>query len=110
MTDIITSTQNPRIKAVVDLHHARARRESGQMLIDGAREIGRAIDAGIQIDEAYFCPDRLDGGQVKNLVGRLQETGCAMIAVSDRVYDKIGYGERSDGIVAVARRPVRRLE
>ena len=40
MTDsAITSSTNPRIKAVVRLRDRRERERSGQTLIDGAREL-----------------------------------------------------------------------
>ena len=42
----ITSLQNPRVKAAVRLRDGRHREKQGRILIDGARELGRAIDGG----------------------------------------------------------------
>ena len=41
----ITSLQNPRLKELVKLRDRRARDEAGSFLIEGYREIVRALDA-----------------------------------------------------------------
>ncbi len=128
MTDLISSPQNPRIKAVAALRESRARRESGRILIDGYREVERAIDAGVVIDEAYHCDsnaDESDGagagagamGDAKageadaapRLLARLRDSGALVTRVAPRVFEKIGYGDRTEGIVAIADRPRRAL-
>lgn len=109
MTDIITSPQNPRIKAVAELREARARRESGLILIDGVREIGRAVDAGVELQDAYVCDELARSDSAREVAARLRESGVAVTAVSSRVYEKIAYGERGDGVVVVAQRPRRGL-
>ena len=43
---IITSLQNPRVKDAVRLRDRRHREKQGRILIDGARELHRAIAAG----------------------------------------------------------------
>lgn len=105
MTDLITSTRNPRIKAVADLREPRERRERGLILIDGRREIERAVAAGIVCEEAYVCHDLLEGDVSQALLAALRERGAAVVAVNAVVYEKIAYGNRADGILVVARRP-----
>jgi len=43
---IITSLQNPRVKDAVRLRDRRHREKQGRILIDGARELRRAIEQG----------------------------------------------------------------
>lgn len=105
MTAIITSPQNPRIKAVADLRESRSRRETGLILIDGLREIGRALDAGIAIDEAFCCNEINMTDAAQAMTKRLRENGATVTGVSKRVYEKIGYGDRADGVIVVAHRP-----
>ena len=49
----ITSTANPRIKAALGLRDRREREQTGLTIVDGAREIRRAIAAGIEVVEAF---------------------------------------------------------
>ncbi|MBX3394668.1 MAG: RNA methyltransferase [Phycisphaerae bacterium] len=110
MTDAITSTRNPRIKEVTDLRDARTRRETGLILIDGLREIQRAIDSGVVIEEAFVHQPKLQTPAGQAVLHRLREIGARLVTISDRVLEKIAYGERGDGLVVVARRPSHSLE
>ena len=44
---LITSTSNPRVRAALALRERRGRSESGRLLVDGTREVLRAIEAGL---------------------------------------------------------------
>ena len=52
---IITSLQNPRIKQAVRLRDRRDRDEAGLFLIEGRREVARAIDNGWELHTLFFC-------------------------------------------------------
>ena len=51
----INSLQNGRVKTAAKLRSRRGRAKQGRFLIDGAREISRAIDAGVKLVEAFVC-------------------------------------------------------
>ena len=53
-TKEITSLQNPRVKAVVDLRERRSRDETGSMIVEGVREISLAQKAGVVFSELYL--------------------------------------------------------
>ena len=106
----ITSLQNPRIKAALRLRSSRQRRKQGRLLIDGLREIGRAIQAGIHLIEGFFCPQKADSGQLQKLLDLWAKTGTPLWQVSPAVMEKLAYGQREEGMVAVAEMPSRRLE
>ncbi len=57
----ITSTANPRIKAFAKLKTARDRRTTGLFLIEGRREVARAIAAHVDIETLLLCPELLNG-------------------------------------------------
>lgn len=105
----ITSAQNPRFRAALALREARQRRQQGRILIDGLREIGRALDAGVAPIEAWVDPERLSSAEIDTLVGRLEAAGSAVIVADSRLIQRLGYGERSTGIVTVAETPRRAL-
>ena len=58
---ILTSLANPRIKAVSALRDRRERDRTGLTVVDGAREIRRAIDAGADLVEVFVCEPLLAG-------------------------------------------------
>ena len=108
MTELITSRQNARIKEAAKLRAARQRTKQGRFLIDGAREIGRALDAGIEVLETFVCEALCTSETARDLSLRLTDANCAY--VTSEVFEKIGFGERNDGVVVVAKTPVRTLE
>lgn len=50
----ITSLQNMLIKQAQALRETSVRREKGMTIIDGAREIKRAIEAGLILDKIFY--------------------------------------------------------
>ena len=53
----ISSLQNPRVKLLVKLRDRRPRDEAGVFLIEGYREIRRALEKHLPLRENYFSPD-----------------------------------------------------
>jgi TrmH family RNA methyltransferase len=99
----ISSPGNPRIKAAGALRDRRARTSSGLTLIDGARELRRALDAGIPIVEAFIVESRLAGPDARAALDGLQAAGTDVVPVSDAALARLAFGDRNEGIVAVAR-------
>src|SRR4051812_49035877 len=54
---VIASLQNPKVKAVVQLHQSKARRETGHILIEGRHPIAEALKADLTILEYYVRED-----------------------------------------------------
>jgi TrmH family RNA methyltransferase len=93
----------------MDLRAARARRERGLMLVDGAREIGRALDAGIVPEEAWVAPESIRSDAARGLLPRLASAG-SIVETSPELLARLAYGDRDEGIVAVLRTPSTDLE
>ncbi len=98
----ITSAQNPRVKAAVRLRESRARRKQGLFLIDGAREISRAIDAGVEIDEAFLCAELCTSVERQTAARRAGDAARRSYLVTPDVFSKLAFGHRAEGTVAVA--------
>jgi len=101
----ITSRQNPRVKQAVALRDSRERRRSGRILIDGARETLRAIEAGISPVEAFICDELCQSAEAQEARTAIQASSAEQLHVSPDVFAKIAFGDRHDGIIAVASRP-----
>ncbi len=102
---ILTSTANPRVKAAVALRDRRERDRTGLTLIDGAREVRRALDAGVEVVEAFVCEPLLAGPDARAALDRLGADGASMTVTSEAVFAKLAFGERAEGLIAVVRIP-----
>jgi len=106
----ISSPHNPRVKRAAKLRDARHRHKQGRILIEGVRELGRAMDAGVEVEEAFVCPALCSGAQAGRLVRRLERSNALVFEVSEPVFRRLAFGERAEGVVAVAVPPQRRLK
>jgi TrmH family RNA methyltransferase len=105
----ITSPRNPRLKAAAALRKRRGRDAGGRILIDGARALGLALDAGVAVETVFHCPDR-DGADAAAVVARAAQGGVAVEAVGAAAFGRLAYGDAPDSVVAVAVRPAMGLE
>ena len=104
MTEPITSLTNPRVKAAVRLRDRRERETTGLTIIDGAREILRALDAGVDLETAFLAPDLLRLPDAPAVADRLRQRPTTF-EVAPPVLAKVAFGERTDGVVAIVRTP-----
>lgn len=102
---IVTSLANPRVKAANALRDRRERDRSGLTLIDGARELRRALDAGVAVLEAFMYEPMLGGPDARAALDRLRANGTTLQPTSEAVFAKLAFGQRADGLVAVVRIP-----
>ncbi len=107
--EIITSLQNPRVKAAAKLRDARQRTRHCRFLIDGVRELQRAVDAGVTLVEVFVCPALVASPEALALVAMLRGTQIDVVDVTPNVFEKLAYGDRAEGLLAVARTPRRSL-
>jgi TrmH family RNA methyltransferase len=108
MLERITSVQNPRIKTAAKLRNRDDRQSQQRIMIDGVREISRALDANVEIQELFVCEELLRG-EAQSVVQRAQAGDTRLFEVSSAVLEKLTFGQRNEGLVAVATLPQRRL-
>lgn len=109
MPEKITSLQNPRIKQLVRLRDRRPRDEAGVFLVEGYREIRRALERATPLREVYFAPDWFLGENEPALLQEARTAGAELIELSKEAFAKVAYRERPDGLLAVAPQWRRRL-
>ena len=102
----LTSPHNPRLKAAAKLRDRRTRVHEGRFLIDGRREIERAMVAGVVIEEVYSSAD---DENATDLAQQLRQQGAQILTTTPNVFAKIAFGERDEGLVAIAQTPQRTL-
>lgn len=106
----ITSLQNPHVKAAVRLRERKHREKQGQILIDGARELRRAIDAGLALIEVFVCPTLCRSREARQMAAILPSAGATIFSVTEPVFAKLAFGNRVEGILAVAAMPEQGLD
>ncbi|MCC9606008.1 RNA methyltransferase [Blastopirellula sp. JC732] len=106
MPERITSVQNPRIKAAAKLRQRRAREQQGRTIIDGVREIDRALAKGFPLLELFLCDEMLVGAEADALRNRVDsQRDLNVYEITRDVCEKLSFGERAEGAVAVANYP-----
>lgn len=106
-TSHIASASNPRIKELVKLRDRVHRDRAGLILIEGYRELLRAVNAGVQIKELYYCETFFLGENEPDLIRRAGDSGAGLYSVEETPFRKISYRDRPDGLIAVSQ-PVKR--
>ena len=104
-TPRITSVANPRVRAAVGLRDRRTREAAGLTIVDGAREVRRALDAGVMVVDAFVCESELAGPDARTALDRLVGLDAPRISVSEAVFSKLAFGGRTEGLVLVVRTP-----
>jgi TrmH family RNA methyltransferase len=103
--EIITSTANALVKRAAALHDKRERDRTGLMLIEGVRELARAVAAGVALERCYVCPAVIAHDEERSLLAALASAHARIVDVSPRVFEKIAYRGGTGGFLAVARQP-----
>jgi TrmH family RNA methyltransferase len=101
----LTSAANPRFRAAAALRDRRDRQRTGRLLVDGAREVGQALDAGVELVEAFVEAGPARDPEVAMVTARAAARGVPLIPVTAELLARLAYGERASGIVAVVTAP-----
>lgn len=127
----ITSPANPRFKFALRLRESRFRRRQGKFLVDGQREIARALLAGLEL-EALFVPLESEAaaaelwrqllaaaggeqGQRDSAIEQredrfISQLEATLLTVPGGLLDRLAYGQRSEDWVAQFKTPRWELE
>ena len=106
----LASPTNPRIKAVARLRDRRERDSTGLTVVDGAREVRRALDSGVEVVEAFVCEPLLAGEDARAALDILATAHIPVTTTTETAFAKIAFGDRAEGLLAVVRAPSRRLD
>lgn len=96
---LLTSTKNDRIKALQKLEKSSERRKENLFVLEGIREIEKAIRANYTFTEVFYNPNIASEAEVDTLFKK----NIPKTAVSNHVFEAIAYRENRDGIIALAR-------
>ena len=96
--DIISSTQNQRVRYVKSLQSkARLRRSDRKLVLEGDRLIADALLRGGAPDLALYSPEHAN----YDLIAQLQNGRCTLLPVSAAVLSYVSDTQQTPGILAV---------
>lgn len=97
---LITSLQNQRIKNVVKLRQRRQRDAQRLTIVEGTREVLRALQQGVVPQEAFICPELVLEADAETAVTLLNQLPAITIhEVTPDVFAKMAYREESGGLL-----------
>ena len=90
----ISSTQNPKVKRLQELQQkSQERRRSGLFVVEGRREIERAVSHGYAIDTLFCCPAICGNAWQQIPAGRV-------VTLAPYIYNKVAYRGGTEGLIA----------
>jgi RNA methyltransferase, TrmH family len=97
----IDSPKNPTVKALARLRERRHREREGLFLIEGAREVTRAAQAGVPLEQLLIAETFL-GDEGRALL-REAPADLKRFELSEAAFARLSLRQNPDGVLAVAR-------
>ena len=98
MIEPIKSTQNETLKSVGKLHYKKQRDTTGLFVIEGRKEIEFALIGGFDLESLWVVSSHLS--TALQLV-KQHHLSCKLYEITASCFEKIGYRETSEGLLAV---------
>ena len=110
MNEVLTSPHNPRVRALVALRDRRGREDAGRILIEGGREVLRALEAGIAVETVFVAEAGCRTAECAAALDLAAGHGAEVVRLGERAFERAAFGERAEGILAVAIPPPATLD
>jgi TrmH family RNA methyltransferase len=105
MATLLTSLHNARIKNILKLNNRRQRDAQKRTIVEGVREIERALKCGVVPQEAYICPELITTDEATAVWQQLQslaeERQIALFTITTELFAKVAYRGQSGGILII---------
>lgn len=98
----LTSLQNSLVKEVFRLRDRSEREKEKRFLIEGYREILRAVQSGHPIEMLWVCSELFLGSNEGALIEQIKRNGAKLIRCTEAIFRKLSYRDRPDGLLAMA--------
>jgi TrmH family RNA methyltransferase len=110
MNAVLTSPHNPRVRALIALRDRRGRAEAGRILVEGGREVMRALRSGVRVETAFVAEDGCRTAECEEAVALARERGADVVLLGERAFERAAFGDRAEGVLAVAEPPPTTLD
>ena len=105
----ISSIQNPEIRELITIKEKKkGRSSSGLFVLEGIREYVLARKAGYEFAKFFICPEILPESEWNDLIDA--NTNASLRIVTKKVYDRIAYRGKTEGLIALTHSWSHKLE
>jgi TrmH family RNA methyltransferase len=94
--------QHPRVKQFTSLKRNLKGNPDRLVPLEGLWEVGRALDAGLELRAFFVSPELLRGDAGRSMADRVVATGVHSYQVSGKVFERMADREGPDGLAAIA--------
>jgi RNA methyltransferase, TrmH family len=98
----ISSLKNSKVREIKNLRDKKERDEKKLFLVEGYKEISRALDAGVVVNSLFFCEELFLKNNEWPLIQKIKEKGSELFRIPKFLFEKIAYRERPDGLLVIA--------
>lgn len=102
--NVITSVKNPLVKQVLTLQKSSERKKQNLFIIEGKKEIEKALKAQYSINKVIICPEIYSANAEFNFQKN------QIVLVSKSVFTKLAYRENNLGVLVIATPKVHHLQ
>lgn len=107
---MITSRQNPRLKAALALKGRKGRRDQCRFLAEGYKLLSEVKGQPEQLLELWLDSDKADQPLGREWTGFTQSNGGSVFTLPAQLFAELADTETSQGVVAVMRLPMHDLD
>lgn len=104
-TEYISSAQNPKVKHLLALQEkSRLRRSEGLFVVEGLREVRHALEAGLEADSLFVCPEIFDAAPAEDrdaICAAVNPPGCGLETAVNRAGNRFADGNSAGMGMAV---------
>jgi TrmH family RNA methyltransferase len=104
MSELISSSQNSKIKFLRSLYRKKYRREENKFLLEGRRIVEDALKEKANLSQAYYSPQFIDNQINRELVKKLK-SNTEVFQIEDSLLEEVADTETPQGIIAVVDQP-----
>jgi TrmH family RNA methyltransferase len=98
----ITSSQNQKLKDASKLRESKHRKKSGLFIVEGMREIERALESNFELTTVFIKEKSLDSTNLKFIETKAKENNLNTIfSLSEDVFSKIAVRESTENIICI---------
>lgn len=97
---IITSLQNPTLKTAINLWDKKYRNRRGLFIVEGLREIERALSCGFEVSEVYYCTSVMNS-QTKSILDQKLKSISSITELDEKCFAKLAMKSKTDGLIIV---------
>ena len=108
---LIESLQNPRLKTLYRLREKRARLRQSRFLVEGYRELDRALSNNIALANLFICPELWsDAETTQQLLMTISEKQIPIFRLTPPAFKKVSVRQHPNGLLAECKLNIQTLD